>query len=531
MNISEAIVQFLHRNHIDTVFCTPGAAIYSLIESVGKSGIRLVNMFHEQSLIHASVGYSSLSNNLSVVLVSSGPGISNTITGIIDAQVEQKNILLICGYVELDKTLQSFQEFNPKQIFDSLNIRNYTVKDAYSFNLILSDLHQRYLNIETSPTVLLINNETLNYEVDISTFKPKINPKPKVSYFFPKKLIARSNRTIVLIGNGINSQAGKQTVKELAIKCPYPIVSTFKTIGMLSNNYKRYLGFVGYCGSRRANYALENCDLIIQIGNRKNNRQLTTELNSSKKSIIVTTDKSMHDSPIESHTIIDSDGVAFIHDLIKESNSVSLDQLWISSIMSQPTLLESSRYRQYGKTFSPISIVQMLKKIIIRSSIVVTDCGQHQLFIAQLLDGLEFEKFITPGNFGVMGSGLPYAIGMALKTKNDVICVLSDGGLLASMHCLKTIAEYNLNIKVIMFNNKSFGLVKQNQKKSSFEVIGSEFHSTTDFHSIATSFGIKSMKVNNFNNTKEIEELINSYQFIEFSFSNNFEAIIDQQFK
>ncbi|NAS31403.1 hypothetical protein GTQ40_10500 [Flavobacteriaceae bacterium R38] len=530
MTISEYTVNILKTHGVKKVFCTPGGAIYPIIHELIKNGIELIDLHHEQALVHAAEGYSYNSDNLSVVLVTSGPGITNTITAIANAHNDRNRLLLICGHVPVNKEFKQFQELNALPLFNSITKYCAIVSSKKEFK---DKLNRAMTSINLHPygPVAIFIKESLWHNTISSTVnRSKKNEKEQTLDLseFTKELISHDS-PLIIIGNGLNSSQGKRFIKELIVKYNFPFASTFKALNILSYENDNYLGIVGYCGSERANYALKECDFLLFLGVNLNNRIVNQSNLKSKKIYCVSLDKKFKPREKIDIKYINSNVIDFLKEFIKRSEKINIRSNWWKSIRKRKTLFEEKTFLKYSQIYSPVSILMLLKQLITRESIVVTDCGQHQLWVAQIFDDIEFSLFFTPGTFGVMGSSLASAIGIALANPHSTIfCIIGDGGLYSSLHCLKTIAEKNLNIKIILMNNESYGLVRQNQEYNKLDTSSSQLHSNINIWQVAKSLGLQTTHFDNLPSITELSKAIETTQFLEFRFLGKFDVRISR---
>ena len=515
---ADVLIETLVELNIDTVFGYPGAAVVSVYNALSnKQGIKHILVRHEQAAVHAAEGYSRVSGKTGIVLVTSGPGFTNTLTGIANAYADSTPLVILAGDVPASN--------NKGKIFQKVDIQSMT-KTCAKKTFILSakdDIKQiikeafEVANSEgKGPVVVSLPRNILEsrYSAKISKDIHKKKKLPIKDADLDKviKLMFNAKSPLILLGGG--SVCSSINVKKLVYKTNIPVISTLMGIGTFPSSDKNYLGMIGINGSYLANAALNNSDFILALGVSFSDRSTCKKIDFGKKAKIVSVNLKQIYRDFEME--IPSDVNLFLEGLLyKLSNSPKFND-WHEKInLIREEFADNNASKSLKSSSVLKTIYEYTKK---KEPIVVTDVGQHQMVTAQFFNFNKPNKFITSGGLGTMGFGLPAAIGAQLAKPNSLVLnITGDGSFQMNLQELATCREHNIPVKIIIMNNGYLGMVRQMQEKiynNTYQVK----MTNPDFTKIAEAYDLFGIRVNNY------EELLPA---LDKAVSYNGTAIID----
>ncbi len=510
MEVSGAklVIELLKSHGVDTVFGYPGGAILPFYDELyHHKDIRHILVRHEQGAIHMAEGYAKSTGKIGVVVVTSGPGATNVLTGICDASMDSVPILIISGQV--NSQVIGSDAFQEADIFGlTLPITKY--------NALLTDVDKIaecfeeawYLAHHGKPGPVV-----LDFPKDIQSAKTKIlQAKPQIaSRFFATddreyskekleqcaQIINQAKRPLFLVGGGaINAGCAKE-IQQCAEKIMSPVTCTLMGLGAFPGNHLLSLGMPGMHGTAAANHAILQCDVIVSLGARFDDRVAgdAKQFAAQAKRIHLDIDRTQ----INKRVFVDHYLLGDLKDVLrmltpylqkKDRNE------WIQYLekYKDDNPLE---YGQDEKNLYPQSLLQNLYEKTNGEAIITTDVGQHQMWAAQYYLFAKPRCWLTSGGLGTMGFGLPAAIGAQIAhPERLVICITGDGSYQMCIQELATIRQYNLPVKVLLINNNFLGMVRQWQELFFSERYSeSEWEYNPDFVMLAESYGIPAKKI------------------------------------
>ena len=516
---AEAIVQTLLEHGTDSVFGYPGAAVLSIYNELSKiKSIRHILVRHEQAAVHAAEGYARTSGKTGVVLVTSGPGFTNTITGIANAYADSTPLVVLAGDVnQKDKRKKIFQNVDIEALASSCSKKVFTPTNKDDIVSIIDEAYTLANTCPKGPVIIALPRNITEsvYTRKFCIKKSEKNLKNDFSKDIEKlrNLIKKSEKPLILIGGGAINASKEINTFVKSISCP--VVSTLMGIGIYPSSAKEYLGMIGLNGGYMANSVLNRADLIIALGAAFSDRSTCKNSNFAKKSKIVSINIEHISSDFELEIIAD------IKNFLKEFNSCSPSFKKLSKWLEQISLMETENVQKNKKSdvlhssFVLETLSELTEKL---EPIVVTDVGQHQMLTAQFFNFNKPNKFITSGGLGTMGFGLPAAIGAYIaNSDNTVLNITGDGSFQMNLQELATCREHNIPVKIIIMNNGYLGMVRQLQEKTYKSTYQVEM-TNPDFTKIAEAYDLFAIRVN----TKD--ELIPA---VEKALKHNGTAIVD----
>ncbi|MBM9548869.1 biosynthetic-type acetolactate synthase large subunit [Leptospira sp. 201903074] len=503
ITVSQYIIRFLESKGVQWIPGVPGGTILPLYESLAESRIEHVLARHEQGAGFIAQGRARTTGEVSAVFVSSGPGVANLITAVADAQRDSIPLLVFSGQVPLALIgTDAFQELPTASIVSPLVKKVYKIEEPNQIIEILDEAYHLSGSGKMGPVWIDLPKDIQIQTIKISNDHLMFNPQKKDELFEAKEiedestdesldfflqefksLLEASDFPLLYIGGGAKKEYLR--LRDFVSRFQIPAVTTLMGLGIFEKEDPMNLGMMGMHGTVVANEALGVCDLLIAIGVRFDDRATGAIQKFCNQAKVI-------------HIDIDAREIG-------KNKSVHLSlQKDISEVL--PFLIEEDFCIQNTKAWEQIEVWRQIpeqhpmKNILLDFAsvlpegdhYVLTDVGQHQMWVAQYFPFANPKSWITSGGQGTMGFGLPTAIGVALSQREaHVFCFSGDGSIMMNLQELSTLKEQNLNVKVILINNEHLGLVKQQQdlfygSKHS----GSKFHFHPDFSLLCQSFGI-----------------------------------------
>lgn len=522
---SEAFVQSLINEGTDTVFGYPGGAIMPVFDSLfdHKDKINHILVRHEQGAAHAAQGYARVSGKTGVVIVTSGPAATNIVTGVADAMLDSTPIVVISGQVS--STLlgtDAFQEIDIVGITLPITKWSYQIRRTEDIAWAVARAFYIAKSGRPGPVVLDLTKDAqiglaeFNYEP--CTFIRSYIPIPKTSPESIEKaaeLINQAKKPLALVGQGVILSGAEKELKELLEKADIPAAWTLLGLSALETDYPLNKGMLGMHGNIGPNMLTNECDVLIAIGMRFDDR-VTGDLKTyarQAKIIHLDIDPSEIDKNVKTTVAVIGDAKASLREIVKRVHPAKHTE-WIE----QFTPHEKFEYEKVLKPEllpeeGPITmgeVVRAVSEATDNKAILVTDVGQNQMMGARYFKFSQTRSIVTSGGLGTMGFALPAAIGAKLGAPDrTVCCFFGDGGFQMTIQELGTIMQSELNIKMIVLNNHHLGMVRQWQ-----ELFFDKRYSETpmmnpDFITIAKAYGIKGKEIFKREELKDaIEEMI-----------------------
>ena len=482
---NDILIQSLIEEGVEYIFGYPGGAALHIYDSIFKQKeMEHILVRHEQGATHAADGYARATGKPGVVLVTSGPGATNAITGIATAFMDSIPMIVISGQVAKHLIgTDAFQETDMIGISRPIVKHSFTVDSAENIPEIVKQAFHIATSGRPGPVVIDVPKDTtapdklfeFKYpnDVDIRSYKPPIDPDPRQIERAVDAII-ESNKPVIYAGGGaINSNASEELIRLNEI-LDFPVTNTLMGLGVYPATHKRFLGMLGMHGTYQANMSMHNADLIIAIGARFDDRITNTPklFAPNAKIIHLDVDYSSVSKIIEANIAVFGQVKNSLLEMIKllEVKKELIDPKkilpWkeqISDWKSQHGLNHEMHLCETDdKPIMPQAVVQHLYNITNGKAFITSDVGQHQMFAAQYYHFDEPRKWINSGGLGTMGFGLPAAMGAKLAYPNDeVICITGEGSIQMCIQELSTCTQYNLPIKIININNEALGMVKQ----------------------------------------------------------------------
>ena len=472
MNGAELLVKSLEKENVDTVFGYPGVSICPFFDKLTESDIHPVLVRHEVNAAHEANGFYRTRKKVGVCISSSGPGATNLITGIATAFADSIPLIVITGQVKSEHIGSDlFQEADIIGACESFVKYSYLIKNASDIPktvkeafYIASTGRKGPVLIDIPVDVLLDEGHDFNYpdSVNLRTYKPTL----KGHSVQIKKIInelSKSKSPIIMIGGGVKLSESEEEVLSFSKKHNIPFVSTLMGLGVGKDDNPLYIGMVGNNGSKFANKAINEADCLIVAGARVADRAV-------KQPDLITKNKTLIHIDVDPAEIGKNAGpnipvVGDLKEVFSELNKFE-DQFdftdWVNRLNTYKMTREGLR-ESTDLYVDPKEFVYLLTQGIKDESVIVTDVGQNQIYACSNFVS-KGAGFVTSGGFGCMGFSLPAAIGAKIGDKNKrIISLNGDGAFQMSMAELSTLKQENLDIKIVIFNNKALGMIKEYQ--------------------------------------------------------------------
>ena len=526
MNGAEAVIKALVENGVEVIFGYPGGAVLPLYDALFKNKkIKHILVRHEQAAVHAAEGYARSTGKVGCVLVTSGPGATNAITGLTDALMDSVPLVCLTGQVPTHLIgTDAFQEADTTGISRPCTKHNYLVKNA---DLLCDVVHEAFAIASSGrpgPVLIDLPKDIQLTDVIYKKKSTKIN-KIKNNYetiidkntiSIVANLLVKAKKPIIYGGGGVVNAGPEASslLSELVDLLNAPITLTLMGLGAVSSENKNFLGMLGMHGTYEANMAMHNCDVMLNIGARFDDR-VTGRLNAfspNSKKIHVDIDKSSINKVVSVDYGIVGDARKVLSLLIKEIIKIkdettnSLINDWWTKI-NEWRNKKSLHFNQTSKIIKPQQAIKSLyEKTKNMDPFITTEVGQHQMWAAQYFGFSKPNHWMTSGGLGTMGYGLPSSVGVQVAHPNSLVIDISgDASFLMNMQELSTIVQYKLPVKIFILNNQWMGMVRQWQELNHGTRYSESYtESLPDLIMLAKSFGIKGIRVN------EIDELDHS---------------------
>ena len=517
---AEIVFKCLEDQDVQYIFGYPGGAVLPIYDELkNHSNIKHILVRHEQGAGHAAEGYARSSGKPGVVLVTSGPGATNIVTALTDAYMDSVPLVCISGQVPTHLIgTDAFQECDTTGITRPCTKHNWLVKDIKDLSKIL---HEAFLVATTGrpgPVLVDIPKDIQFAKTNYSKPKKKNKVRSKLNNKFTQNeldklidLISKAKRPVIYTGGGVinSGPEASKTLREFVRLIGFPITSTLQGLGAFPGDDNQFIGMLGMHGTYEANNAMHDCDLLINIGARFDDRITgkIDEFSPKSKKVHIDIDPSSINKIIKVDLAIVGDVNEVLKNTIKKinkkqngfkkSNKQNISKWW-EKIQGWRTK-DSLGYINSDKTIKPQYAVQRLYELTRnQDTFITTEVGQHQMWAAQHYKFRKPNRWMTSGGLGTMGYGLPAAVGVQIAHPDKlVIDIAGEASVLMTMQEMSTAVQYNLPIKIFILNNQYMGMVRQWQELL-HEKNYSESYSEAlpDFVKLAEAYGCKGIEAN-----------------------------------
>ncbi|MDG4981104.1 acetolactate synthase large subunit [Lactococcus lactis] len=506
---SQLVLQTLKELGVEIIFGYPGGAMLPLYDAIHNfEGIQHILARHEQGATHEAEGYAKSSGKVGVVVVTSGPGATNAVTGIADAYLDSVPLLVFTGQVGRQSIgKDAFQEADTVGITAPITKYNYQIRETADIPRIVTEAYYLAKTGRPGPVEIDLPKDVSTFEVteinDPILNLPHYHESEKATDEQLQELLTElsvSKKPVIIAGGGINYSGSVDIFRAFVEKYQIPVVSTLLGLGTLPISHELQLGMAGMHGSYAANMALVEADYIINLGSRFDDRVVSNPAKFAKNAVVahIDIDAAELGKIVKTDIPILSDLKVALSRLLQLNNVKTDFNDWIKTVIENKEKAPFT-YEPQNHDIRPQETIKLIGEYTQGDAIIVTDVGQHQMWVAQYYPYKNARQLITSGGMGTMGFGIPAAIGAKLAQPNkNVIVFVGDGGFQMTNQELALLNGYGIAIKVVLINNHSLGMVRQWQE-SFYEERRSQsvFDVEPNFQLLAEAYGIKHVKLDN----------------------------------
>ena len=508
---AEAVIQSLKAEGVKTIFGYPGGAIMPIYDALFHhlEEVNHILTRHEQGAVHAAQGYARTSGKTGVVFATSGPGATNLITGLADALIDSTPLVCITGQVASHLLgTDAFQETDVMGISMPVTKWNFQVTKAEDIATTLAKAFYIASSGRPGPVLVDITKDAQFEAIEFSYQKcnsvRSYQPRPKLNeeqVQVAANLLNEAKKPLMIVGQGIMLSNAEEELLDFVEKTGIPVASTLLGLGAFPSHHPLFVGMVGMHGNYAPNVKTNECDVLLAVGMRFDDR-VTGDVSryaTQAKVVHIDIDTAEINKIIKADAPVVADAkeaLTVLTDLVEKQNH----QQWLDEFhqakQNELKVLSENREKEFSDELRMDLVIDLLSQKTKGNAIVVTDVGQHQMMAAQFYQYNQTKSNVTSGGLGTMGFALPAAIGAKMANpEKQVVAIIGDGGFQMTLQELGTMMQNNIGVKIIILNNGYLGMVRQWQqmffeKRYSFTEIQSP-----DFVALAASYNIKGQKV------------------------------------
>jgi acetolactate synthase I/II/III large subunit len=511
MNGAQVVIESLKKEEVSVVFGYPGGAVLTLYDELYKMEFPHILTKHEQGAVHAADGYARATGKVGVCFATSGPGATNLVTGIATANMDSVPLVCITGQVAnpfIGK--DSFQEADMCGITTPITKHNYLVKKVEDLPRILKEAFFIARTGRPGPVVIDVAKDVFAAEVEYE-YPKTVNLRGYKGDFVGDeadieaavKALQQAEKPLFFVGGGATIADVSDSVTRICQKTAMPVVMSLMGLGCVPDSYKGNLGMVGMHGTYAANMAVMECDLLVGIGVRFDDRVTGIVSQFAPKAKIIHFD--VDPAEINKNVAVDYRICADLRwsmPLFEKQLTAIAGELearfgnWRDGLIAMHEE-KPLFYKKDESCIMPQELIEKISELTPKDALIVTDVGQHQMWTAQFYKFNEARCLMTSGGLGTMGYGLPAALGAKLGQKDKtVILITGDGSIMMNCQEFSTAADYDIEIKVVVLHNHVLGMVSQWQRMFYGKRYSqSELNGKTDFVKLAEAMGVRGFKV------------------------------------
>ena len=516
---SQILFTALKEEKVDTLFGYPGGCVMDIYDELFRQDIRHILVRHEQGAIHAADGYARASGRVGVCLVTSGPGATNTVTGIANAYMDSIPVVILTGQVPTAMIgNDGFQEVDITGITRTCTKHNFLVRRIGDLNGTIREAFQIARSGRPGPVLVDLPKDVIQSVMEsdhpVTAPRPEEEPCPDLEGLCSEalKLLLRAKKPLIIVGGGVILGKASEIFRSFARKFEIPVVSTLMGLGAFPASDPLWSGMLGMHGAYSANMAVSHCDLLIAVGVRFDDRA------TSKVSAFAPHAKIVHIDidPVSIDKIVRTDVSIVSHCTPALETLHRLSDEQGLTMPERPIRAWRNRIRQWkaemplsycrNQNIKPQYVIEKLHQLTGGRAIIATEVGQNQMWAAQFYRFDEPNTFLTSGGLGAMGFGLPAAIGAQVACPDRlVVDVAGDGSLQMNIQEFGTIVHYGLPVKVVILNNQYLGMIRQWQELFyGRRYSQSDMTQAPDFVKLAEAYGIKGLRATKPNEVKRV---------------------------
>lgn len=510
---AEAVIESLKREGIDLVFGYPGGAVLTLYDALYKTKFPHILTRHEQGAVHAADGYARATGKVGVCFATSGPGGTNLITGIATAYMDSVPLVAIIGQVGVSLIgKDSFQEADMCGITTPITKHNYLVKKVQDLPRVLKEAFYIARTGRPGPVVIDISKDVFNSTIEYSY--PDTVHLRGYSPLFAGDTAAidavvaalhEAKKPLLFVGGGVNLSDTADQLRKLVALTGFPVTASLMGLGCIPSDAPQHLGMLGMHGTYAANMATIECDLLIALGARFDDRvtSLVKDFAPQAKIVHFDIDPAEVNKNVRCDLRVIGDlrwSLPLLCDKVAQEQPDQVYQETIAAWLSQVQTWKQENPLSYNRseaTVMPQALIECVSELTQGKAIIVTDVGQHQMWTAQFYNFTKPRSLLTSGGLGTMGYGLPAAMGAQLGMPDSpVILFTGDGSIMMNCQELATTADNGLPLKIIVLNNQVLGMVNQWQRTFYGQRYShSSTKGSTDFVKLAEAMGVTGLRV------------------------------------
>ncbi len=500
ITVAEALIRCLEKENVEVIFGYPGGAILPVYDALYHSSkIKHVLVRHEQGAVHAADGYARVTGKVGVCMATSGPGATNLVTGIANAYMDSIPLVIITGQVSTEQIgTDAFQEVDIFGITMPITKHNYLVKDPEKLPAIIKNAFHIASTGRPGPVLVDLPKDVAQTliafkypaNVKLRGYKPTYRGHPSKIHEIAE-MIKGAKRPVIYAGGGIVASDAAEELLELAEAISAPVTNTFMGLASFPGDHPLFLGMPGLHGTRYANMAITECDLLIALGARFDDRvTMKVKAFAPQATVIhIDIDPAEIGKIVSVHVPLVGDVKMILQALLPLLEKTDRSQ-WLSRIRE----LKEEHPLSYSRegNLKPQFVIEQLSRLTGGEAIVATDVGQHQMWVAQYYRFQKPRSLVSSGGLGCMGFGLPAAIGASIGCPGKpVVLVTGDASIQMTMQELGTMIEQGAVVKIVILNNLALGLVRQLQEfYCEGRYIAVNFRFQPDFEVLAKAYGI-----------------------------------------
>lgn len=510
---AEAVIEALKREGVDLVFGYPGGAVLTLYDALYKTNFPHILTRHEQGAVHAADGYARATGKVGVCFATSGPGGTNLITGIATAYMDSVPLVAITGQVGVSLIgKDSFQEADMCGITTPITKHNYLVKNAQDLPRVLKEAFYIARTGRPGPVVVDISKDVFNSTIDFD-YPASVTLRGYSPLFAGDTAavdavitaLLQAKKPLLFVGGGVNLSDTAEQLRELTTLTELPVTASLMGLGCIASDAPEHLGMLGMHGTFAANMATVECDLLIAVGARFDDRvtSLVKDFAPHAKIVHFDIDPAEVNKNVRCDLRVIGDLRWSLPLLVNKLRQTQMPLAYQEAIAAWRLQVEAWKqenpltYNRANDAIMPQAVIECVSKLTDGKAVIVTDVGQHQMWTAQYFNFTKPRSLLTSGGLGTMGYGLPAAMGAQLGMPDTpVILFTGDGSIMMNCQELATTADNGLPLKIIVCNNQVLGMVNQWQRT----FYGQRYsHSTTkgatDFVKLAEAMGVTGLRV------------------------------------
>jgi acetolactate synthase-1/2/3 large subunit len=510
MTGAKACIEALKREKVKVAFGLPGGAVLPLYEELQDSGIRHVLVRHEQCAAHMADGYARVSGKVGLCIATSGPGATNLVTGIATALMDSSPIVAITGQVPRnDVGHDAFQEADITGVTTPITKHNIQVTCASEIPQTIRAAFHIAFTGRPGPVLVDIPRDVqsekgeMNFSQTFSLpgYQPLHEPHPG-QVEKTASLLEKAERPVILAGGGVRIADASAELLALAERLRCPVVTTFMGKGVFPENHPLSLGKIGVYGGTCSNQAICEADLILAVGMRFADRATGSirKFAQNAKIVHIDIDPSEIGKIVKVDVPIVGDAKATLRAIFSSLKSKQKRQpsTWLKQL-EQIKEKQEHEEADIGTIMKPMGILKQLRELLPKDTVVTVDVGQHQMWAAIYFDIYHPKSFISSGGLGTMGFGFPAALGAKMaKPKGTIVNITGDGSFLMTQQELATSIEEKIPVIVVIFDNRSLGMVAQLQRVQEKRPFAVDMGKSPDFVKLAEAYGAQGIRVESY---------------------------------